>query len=631
VGQSVFGCVGRSLRAPLLDRRADGLEDPLTFETLEHDVLVIGAGGAGLRAAIEASLAGKRVGLICKSLLGKAHTVMAEGGIAAALANVDDRDSWKVHFADTMRGGQYVNNWRMAELHAREAPDRVRELEAWGALFDRTKDGRILQRNFGGHKYPRLAHVGDRTGLEMIRTLQDHGVHRGLDVHMEFTVLSLLTDDGRIAGAFGYDRARGRFKVFKAKATVLATGGIGRAYRITSNSWEGTGDGHALAYLAGAELMDMEFIQFHPTGMVWPPSVQGILVTEGVRGEGGVLRNSEGRRFMFDDIPENYKSQTADNPEEGWRYTQGDKDARRPPELLTRDHVARCIMREVKAGRGSPHGGVFLDIAWIKEKIPNAPDHIRRKLPSMYHQFTQLAGLDITSEPMEVGPTTHYVMGGVRVDADSQMSSVPGLFAAGECAAGINGANRLGGNSLSDLLVFGKRAGEHAALFAEKHPPGRVDERQIEAASKRALEPFERGQSGENPYSIQQDLQGLMQDLVGIVREEAEMRRALEGLQALYSKADRAGVTGHREYNTGWHTALDLGNLLVVSQAITLSALERKESRGGHFRADFPDKDPVFGSFNIVVRRGPDGAMQLSHAPLPPMPPQLQQIVEENK
>ena len=435
-------------------------------------MLVIGAGGAGLRAAIEASAAGIKVGLVCKSLLGKAHTVMAEGGVAAALANVDDRDSWRVHFADTMRGGQYVNNWRMAELHAKEAPDRVRELEAWGALFDRTADGRILQRNFGGHKYPRLAHVGDRTGLEMIRTLQDHGIHRGLDVHMEFTVVALLLDSGRVAGAVGYDRERGRFQTFRAKAVVLATGGIGRAYRITSNSWEGTGDGHALAYHAGAELIDMEFIQFHPTGMIWPPSVQGILVTEGVRGEGGVLRNSEGRRFMFDDIPDNYRSQTADNPEEGWRYTQGDKNARRPPELLTRDHVARCIMREVKAGRGTPHGGVYLDISWIKEKIAHAPEHIRKKLPSMYHQFKELAGLDITTTPMEVGPTTHYVMGGVKVDADTQMSTIPGLFAAGECAAGINGANRLGGNSLSDLLVFGKLAGEHAAAFAKQHGAG---------------------------------------------------------------------------------------------------------------------------------------------------------------
>ncbi|HUE38361.1 MAG TPA: FAD-binding protein, partial [Candidatus Binatia bacterium] len=428
------------------------------YQTHEHDVLVIGAGGAGLRAAIAAAAEGVSVGLVCKSLLGKAHTVMAEGGIAASLANVDDRDSWKVHFADTMRGGQYLNNWRMAELHAKEAPDRVRELEAWGALFDRTGDGRILQRNFGGHKYPRLAHVGDRTGLEMIRTLQDHGIHRGIDVHMECTVLRLLLDDGRVVGAFGYDRERGRFRVFRAKAVVLGTGGIGRAYKITSNSWEYTGDGHALAYEAGADLMDMEFVQFHPTGMVWPPSVRGILVTEGVRGEGGVLRNKDGRRFMFDDIPENYRNQTADNEEEGWRYTQGDKNARRPPELLTRDHVARCIMREVREGRGSPHGGVYLDISWTKSKLGNAEAHIKKKLPSMYHQFKQLADIDITKEPMEIGPTTHYIMGGIRVDADSQMSTLPGLFAAGECGAGLHGANRLGGNSLSDLLVFGKRA-----------------------------------------------------------------------------------------------------------------------------------------------------------------------------
>ena len=615
----------------MLDGRPHGLEAALSYEIHEHDVLVIGAGGAGLRAAIEASAAGVKVGLLCRSLLGKAHTVMAEGGVAAALANVDDRDSWKVHFADTMRGGQYVNNWRMAELHAKEAPDRVRELEAWGALFDRTADGRILQRNFGGHKYPRLAHVGDRTGLEMIRTLQDHGIHRGLDVHMEFTVVSLLSDGGRIAGALGYDRERGRFRVFKAKATVLATGGIGRAYRITSNSWEGTGDGHALAYRAGAELMDMEFVQFHPTGMVWPPSVQGILVTEGVRGEGGVLRNSEGRRFMFDDIPDNYRSQTADNPDEGWRYTQGDKNARRPPELLTRDHVARCIMREVKARRGSPHGGVFLDIAWIKEHIPNAPEHIRKKLPSMYHQFKELAGLDITVEPMEVGPTTHYVMGGVRVDADTQMSSLPGLFAAGECAAGINGANRLGGNSLSDLLVFGKRAGEYAAIFARANGAVSIDERQVEAATRRSLEPFERADAPENPFKVQQDLQGMMQDLVGIVRVGDEMERGLTVLDALKRRAGQVGVTGHREFNTGWHAALDLGNLLMVSEAITRSAIEREESRGGHFRADYPDKDPAYATFNIVVKRGPDGEMQVSRAPLPPMPEELKQVIEENK
>ena len=418
---------------------------------------------------------------------------MAEGGVAAAMANVDDRDNWRVHFADTMRGGQYLNNWRMAELHAKEAPERVRELEAWGALFDRTKDGRILQRNFGGHRYPRLAHVGDRTGLEMIRTLQDHGIHQGMEVHMECTVLSLLMDSGRIAGAFGYDREKGHFIVWTAKAVVLATGGIGRAYKITSNSWEYTGDGHALAYRAGAELIDMEFVQFHPTGMVWPISVRGILVTEGVRGEGGVLRNSEGRRFMFDDIPDLYKTQTADTEEEGWRYTQGDKDARRPPELLTRDHVARCINREVKAGRGSPHGGVFLDIAWIKQRIPNGAEHIKRKLPSMYHQFKQLADIDITKEPMEVGPTTHYMMGGVRVDGDTQMSTLPGLFAAGEAAAGLHGANRLGGNSLSDLLVFGKRAGQFAAEFAKKNGAAAVDHAQFRSAARSALAPFDVG------------------------------------------------------------------------------------------------------------------------------------------
>ena len=604
----------------------------MQLETLEYDVLVIGAGGAGLRAAIEASAAGVSVGLICKSLLGKAHTVMAEGGVAAALANVDDRDSWKVHFADTMRGGQYVNNWRMAELHAREAPDRVRELEAWGAVFDRTPDGRILQRNFGGHRYPRLAHVGDRTGLELIRTLQDHGVHLGIDVHMEFTVVRVLTTDGRASGVVGYERERGRFKVFKAAAVVLATGGTGRAYRITSNSWEGTGDGHSLAYHAGAELMDMEFIQFHPTGMIWPPSVQGILVTEGVRGEGGVLLNSQGRRFMFDSIPENYKSQTATDEDEGWRYTQGDKNARRPPELLTRDHVARCIMREVKEGRGSPRGGVFLDIAWIKARLPNAGDHIRRKLPSMYHQFKELADIDITKEPMEVGPTTHYIMGGVRVDADTQMSSVPGLFAAGECAAGINGANRLGGNSLSDLLVFGKRAGEYAAQFAKANTRAGVSEADVKAAADDALKPFDSaGDGGENPYAIQSALQDMMQNLVGIVRTESEMQTALAELAALRSRAARAAVTGHREYNPGWHTALDLRHLLTVSEAITRSAIERKESRGGHFREDYPEKAAEFGTFNIVTRRAADGSMDVRRVPIPPMPPELKQVIEDQK
>src|SRR6185295_13925813 len=469
----------------------------------EFDVLVIGAGGAGLRAAIESSAAGAKTAVVTKSLLGKAHTVMAEGGMAAAMGNVDERDNWRVHFADTMRGGQYLNNCRMAELHAQEAPARVNELEAWGAIFDRTKDGRILQRNFGGHRYPRLAHVGDRTGLEMIRTLQDHGIHQGIEVHAEHTIITLLKDGERVVGAFGYDREKGRFHLFRAKAVVLATGGIGRAFQVTSNSWEYTADGQALAYQAGAALLDMEFVQFHPTGMVWPPSVKGILVTEGVRGEGGVLRNKDGKRFMFDDIPENYRSQTADTPEEGWRYTQGDKSARRPPELLTRDHVARCINREVKAGRGSPHGGVFLDIAWIKEKLKDSETHIKRKLPSMYHQFKELADLDITKEAMEVGPTTHYVMGGIRVDADTQMSTIPGLFAAGECASGINGANRLGGNSLSDLIVFGKRAGEYAAGWAKEKGQAPVNERLVEKAIQDSLSPFERGDSGENPYKVQ--------------------------------------------------------------------------------------------------------------------------------
>ncbi len=600
------------------------------YLTHEHDVLVIGAGGAGLRAAAEACAAGAKVAVITKSLLGKAHTVMAEGGIAAAMANVDERDSWRVHFADTMRGGQYLNNWRMAELHAKEAPARVRELEAWGAVFDRTPDGRILQRNFGGHRYPRLAHVGDRTGLEMIRTLQDHDVHLGMDVFMEYTVVTLLKDSDRIAGVFGYDRERGRFHLFRAKAVVLATGGIGRAYKITSNSWEYTGDGHALAYEAGASLMDMEFVQFHPTGMIWPPSVRGILVTEGVRGEGGVLRNKDGRRFMFEDIPPAYKNQTAETPEEGWRYTQGDKDARRPPELLTRDHVARCIRKEVKEGRGSPHGGVFLDIAWIKERLPNAAEHIKKKLPSMYHQFKQLADIDITKEAMEVGPTTHYMMGGVRVDADSQMSDVPGLFAAGECGAGLHGANRLGGNSLSDLLVFGKRAGEYAAHYAKANPLAAIHPDEVRAAEKRALAPFERD-SAEGPYAVQHELQDMMQDLVGIVRQEKEMLEALERIHELRARAERVGVGGNREYNPGWHTAIDLTNLLTISEMVAKAALERKESRGAHFRDDYPAKDNNFGTFNIVIRKRTGGDMQINRQPIPEMPQELKQIIEEMK
>src|SRR5215831_16113603 len=546
------------------------------YDTFEHDVLVIGAGGAGLRAAIEASAAGVRVGLVCKSLLGKAHTVMAEGGIAAALANVDDRDNWKVHFADTMRGGQYVNNWRMVQLHAQEAPARVRELEAWGAVFDRTKDSRILQRNFGGHKYPRLAHVGDRTGLEMIRTLQDHGIHQGMSVYMECTIIRLLKDGNRISGAFGYYREKGRFVLFKAKTIVLATGGIGKAYKITSNSWEYTGDGHSLAYHAGAELIDMEFIQFHPTGMVWPPSVKGILVTEGVRGEGGVLRNSTGARFMFGDIPPNYKHQTADNEEEGFLYVVGEKyqgnDSRRPPELLTRDHVARCIVREVKEGRGSPHGGVLLELQTFadwkgkREKGFNAEEHWKRKLPSMYHQFIELGGLDITREPMEIGPTTHYVMGGVRVESDTQMSRIPGLFACGECAAGINGANRLGGNSLSDLLVLGKRAGEFAAKYAREQAAGQVHGEQVEEAARWALHFIDTPEGEENPYKVQTDLQDLMQDLVGIVRKEDEMVRALEGLERLKDRARRTRAIGNREYNPGWHTCMDLYSLMTVAE-----------------------------------------------------------------
>ncbi|HJQ54062.1 MAG TPA: fumarate reductase/succinate dehydrogenase flavoprotein subunit [Gemmatimonadaceae bacterium] len=600
------------------------------YQRHEHDVLVIGAGGAGLRAAIEAAHGGASVGLVCKSLLGKAHTVMAEGGVAASLANVDDRDNWKVHFADTMRGGQYLNNWRMAELHAKEAPDRVKELEAMGAVFDRTPDGKILQRNFGGHKYPRLAHVGDRTGLEIIRTLQDFAIHQPIDVHMECTIVSLLKDGNRVAGALGYDRERGRFKLFSAKAVVLATGGIGRAFSVTSNSWEYTGDGQSLAYNAGAALQDMEFVQFHPTGMVWPPSVRGILVTEGVRGEGGILVNREGRRFMFEDVPENYRSQTADNEEEGWRYTQGDKSARRPPELLTRDHVARAIIKEVREGRGSPHGGVFLDISWIRSKLPNAEEHIKKKLPSMYHQFKQLADIDITKEPMEVGPTTHYVMGGIRVDADTQMSTVPGLFAAGECGAGLHGANRLGGNSLSDLLVFGMRAGKYATEYAGRQSTPRADAQQADAIVHAALAPFERS-GGENPYQVEHDLQAMMQELVGIVRREEEMRRALDALKTLKERAANVSVTGNREYNPGWHTALDIQNLLTVSEIIARAALERKESRGGHFRDDFPEKDPNYGKFNIVIKRGSSGEMQVTREPIPEMREDLKKIIEENK
>ncbi|MGE0772888.1 MAG: fumarate reductase/succinate dehydrogenase flavoprotein subunit [Cyclobacteriaceae bacterium] len=603
------------------------------FQTYKHDVLVIGSGGAGLRAAIEASAAGVSVAVVCRSLLGKAHTVMAEGGVAAALANVDDRDSWKVHFADTMRGGQYLNNWRMAELHAKEAPARVRELEAWGAVFDRTKDGRILQRNFGGHKYPRLAHVGDRTGLEMIRTLQDHGIHQGMEIFQEYTIVSLLKDGDRVVGAFGFDREKGLFKVFHAKAVIMATGGMGRIYKISSNSWDCTGGGISMCYHAGAELIDMEFVQFHPTGMVWPPSVRGLLITEGVRGEGGVLRNSEGRRFMFDDIPDLYKSQTSIDEEEGWRYTQGDKNAKRPPELLTRDHVARCIRREIKEGRGSPHGGVFLDIAWIKEKLPNAAEHIKRKLPSMYHQFKELAGVDITQEPMEVGPTTHYIMGGVKVDADTQMTTAPGLFATGECAAGLHGANRLGGNSLSDLLVFGKRAGEFAAQYAKENSDGIIHVEELNTLSSWALAPFERGLSDdrENPFEVQELLQEMMQDLVGIVRNDSDLSKAIDEISSFQRMADHAGCHGNRGYNPGWHTALELKHMVTVAEAIARSARERKESRGGHFREDFPDKNADFAKVNVSTRKNEDGSMSVKLIPHTEIREDLKQVIEEMK
>jgi succinate dehydrogenase / fumarate reductase flavoprotein subunit len=604
------------------------------YETVEHDVLVIGAGGAGLRAAIEASASGVTVGLVCKSLLGKAHTVMAEGGMAAALANVDERDCWQTHFADTMRGGYYLNNWRMAELHAKEAPARVRELEAWGAVFDRTADGKIMQRNFGGHAHPRLAHVGDRTGLEMIRTLQDYGIHRGIDVYMEYTATRLIKRGDRVAGAFGYMRELGKFILFKAKAIVLATGGIGRAYKITSNSWEYTGDGHALAYFAGADLMDMEFVQFHPTGMVWPPSVRGILVTEGVRGEGGILKNSMGERFMFRAIPENYKNSTASDPEEGWRFVaKTDRNARRPPELLTRDHVARCILREVREGRGSPHGGAFLDIAWIKERIPNAEEHIKKKLPSMYHQFKELAGIDITKEPMEVGPTTHYVMGGVRVDGETQMSTVPGLFAAGECAAGLHGANRLGGNSLSDLLVFGRLAGEHAARFAKTHGGLDAPDKVAEDALKEALAPLDGAgsTSAVNPYEIQNELQLLMQEKVGIIRHEEPLRQAVEKINELKERAKRVKATGNRQYNPGWHTALDLKNLLLSAESVARSALVRQESRGAHTRDDYPNKEDRFDHLNFVTRCSAEGEMEVVEVRIPEMPAELQKIIEEHK
>jgi succinate dehydrogenase / fumarate reductase flavoprotein subunit len=594
------------------------------YETHEHDVIVIGAGGAGLRAAIEAAAQGVSVGLVCKSLLGKAHTVMAEGGIAAALGNVWPEDNWQVHFRDTMRGGKMLNNWRMAQLHAQEAPERVLELERWGALFDRTKDGRILQRDFGGHRYARLAHVGDRTGLELIRTLQYHAIHQGIDVYMECTIARLLKDGDRIVGAFGYWRNTGKFVLFKAKAVVLATGGIGKAWKITSNSWEYTGDGQSLALWAGADLIDMEFVQFHPTGMVWPPSVRGILVTEGVRGDGGTLKNNKGERFMFNYIPEFFKGETADNEAEADAW-YADKKNRRTPDLLPRDEVARAINSEVKAGRGSPHGGVFLDIASRRPA-----DYIRKRLPSMYHQFKELADVDITKEPMEVGPTCHYAMGGVRVDADTTASTVRGLFAAGEAAGGMHGSNRLGGNSLSDLVVFGRRAGLHAALYAKDFGGMlAVESGQVESIARELLEPFDRA-GGENPYAIQADLQDTMHTLVGIIRVEAELKEALRKIETLKDRARKVRVEGGRTYNPGWHVALDLKSLLTVAECSAIAALERTESRGGHTREDHPYTDDLWGKVNVVLRLR-DGLVQMSREPLPEMPAELKALFQERK
>ncbi len=596
-----------------------------SYETHDYDVIVIGAGGAGLRAAIESSAAGVKTALICKSLLGKAHTVMAEGGIAAALGNVYPEDNWQVHFRDTMRGGKFLNNWRMAQLHAQEAPERVWELEEWGALFDRTADGRILQRDFGGHRYARLAHVGDRTGLEMIRTLQQNAVSGGsIDVFMECTIMRLLRDDdGNVRGAFGYWRPTGEFISFTAKAVVLATGGIGKAWKITSNSWEYTGDGHAMALWAGADLIDMEFVQFHPTGMVWPPSVRGILVTEGVRGDGGVLLNSLGDRFMFNYIPDLFRKETAETEEEADRWYTDKKTARRTPDLLPRDEVARAINSEVKAGRGSPHGGVFLDVASRLEAAT-----IKRRLPSMYHQFKELADVDITKESMEVGPTCHYVMGGVRVDADTTAATIPGLFASGEAAGGMHGANRLGGNSLSDLLVFGKRSGEHAAQYA-KGATGepKIDSSQLDDLAREALAPFERVE-GENPYTIHADLQDTMQALVGIIRSESDLAKAVDEIQVLRDRASNARVSGNRKYNPGWHLAMDLQALLAVSECCARAALERRESRGGHTRDDYPDPDSAFAKVNVACRQGGDG-ISVAQEPLPEIPDDLRKIIEE--
>ncbi|MCA1818476.1 MAG: fumarate reductase/succinate dehydrogenase flavoprotein subunit [Halobacteriales archaeon] len=591
----------------------------------DFDVVVIGAGGAGIRAAVESAAQGARTAMLCKSLLGKAHTVMAEGGVAAALSNADPRDNWKVHFRDTMRGGKFLNNWRMAQIHAQEAPARVRELEMWGAVFDRTGDGWINQRNFGGHQYPRLAHVGDRTGLEIIRTLQDKGVHSGIDVFMEYTVTRLLkSKDGAVVGAVAYERESGDLHLFRAKAFVLACGGFGKAFTVTSNSWEYTGDGYGLAYDAGAELMDMEFIQFHPTAMVWPLSVRGILITEGVRGEGGILRNSEGERFMFRYVPEMFKNDFATTEEEAKRWLDGDKSARRPPELLTRDVVARAIMAEVKAGRGTPHGGVWLDISWRDAA------YVKAKLPSMYHQFKELAGVDITREAMEAGPTMHYTMGGVRVDAETQMTNVPGLFSAGENAAGLHGANRLGGNSLSDLLVFGRRAGLHAAIFAKSAPAPAVEPADVAAAMQEAKAPLTRT-SGEPPAAIHAALLQVMDQYANMIRFEDELAKAIPEIGKLHLRAAAAKAPGDARFNPGWHLAIDLHNMLVSCEATVRSAILRRESRGGHTRGDYPETDKgAWSKQNIVCRKGPDGRMEVLTVPLPPWPADVKAMIESD-
>ncbi len=616
------------------------------FETIECDVLVVGAGGAGLRAAIAASEYGAKVALVSKSLLGKAHTVMAEGGVAAALGNVDDRDNWKIHFRDTIRGSKNLANWEMAKIHAEKSPDRVRELERWGAVFDRTEEGKISQRNFGGHRYPRLAHVGDRTGLEIIRTLQDHAVHmENIEIFMECTVSDILKSGNKVVGALAYYRSSGKLIVFEAGSVILATGGIGKAYRVTSNYWEYPGDGHALAYLAGADLIDMEFVQFHPTGMVWPPSVKGTLVTEGVRGDGGILVNSEGERFMFNYIPDVFAAETAKSEEEANSWLEGEEGAMRPPELLTRDVVARAIMTEVKEGRGSPHGGAFLDIA-----SRQSPDYIRRKLPSMYHQFKELATLDITKEPMEVGPTTHYMMGGIKVEANTATSTVPGLYAAGEAAAGMHGANRLGGNSLSDLLVFGKIAGQCAANFVQENSKISPHGKDIEKSITKTLEPFEPGyrperrmpnypagprksihelgkkDGDENPYQIHQELQEIMESHAGIVRTGEELERGIRKLEELEKRLPKMRAKGERKYNPGWHLCLDLQNMIITSLALSRAALERTESRGAHTRLDYPDYDDELGKVNMIVRPGP-GGMSVVRSPLLKMPTELKEYV----